>query len=296
MVVSDSFRPRSSREMISSSSVGSAGSVRNSRAPARMAFRIKPLSELLARGQNDRAGVDLGEFLDQLDGLVGVVVEDDDRHVAGDFLRACRGFLVAGQDFREPDRRDPPSSRCSGSPRLFERDRPGRLGSHPSWCSTRVEIQAMSRRRRPPGRFYARRAQAVIRSLCLASGEAAIHARLRAPSRLPAEADLDLARTVRRPAGRASGNAGGSVGSSSATRSDRSGCAGRSGFRGRSWRSAALGRCRAGGGGSAAFLASASFKLAAVPPRASTVSPPRASAASRVRGRSRLGGLARHRS
>ena len=57
--------------MISSSSVGSAGSVRNSRAPARMAFRIKPLSVLRLAGRTIAPRIGLRQFLDQLDGLVG---------------------------------------------------------------------------------------------------------------------------------------------------------------------------------------------------------------------------------
>ena len=73
-----------------------------------MAFRINPLSAAAARRQDDRAGVGLDEFLDQIDGLVGVMVEDDDRQVRGDFLGAGRGLLIAGQDFGEPERRDPP--------------------------------------------------------------------------------------------------------------------------------------------------------------------------------------------
>ena len=89
--------------MVSSSSAGSAGSVRNSRAPARMAFRIRPLSAVGSRAGRS-TGVGVREFLDQLDGLVGVVVEDDDRDVGGDFVRAARGSFVAGEDFGEPDR------------------------------------------------------------------------------------------------------------------------------------------------------------------------------------------------
>ena len=46
-----------------------------------------------ARGQHDRAEFALAEFLNQLDGLVGVVVEDDDRHVRGDLVGAVRGLL-----------------------------------------------------------------------------------------------------------------------------------------------------------------------------------------------------------
>ena len=57
LVVCDSFRPRASREMISSTSAGSAGSVRNSRAPARMAFKIKPLSELRLAGNTIAPGL-----------------------------------------------------------------------------------------------------------------------------------------------------------------------------------------------------------------------------------------------
>ncbi len=107
-----------------------------------MAFRINPLSALRLAGKHDRVGVGLGEFLNQLDGLVGVVIEDDDRQVGGDLAGAGRGLLVAGQDLGEPDAtRSLPASRCNAAPRLLVADRPGRFGSHPSWCSTRVEIQ-----------------------------------------------------------------------------------------------------------------------------------------------------------
>ena len=113
LVVFDSFRPRASLEMISSTSADSAGSVRNSRAPARMAFKIKPLSAATARGQHDLRRRCLVQFLDQIDGLVGVVVEDDDREVRGDFLGAVRGLFDSCVKTSESQRDViPPSSRC----------------------------------------------------------------------------------------------------------------------------------------------------------------------------------------
>ncbi len=42
------------------------------------------------------------------------MVEDDDRDVAGDLLGAARGLLIAGQDFGEPDRRDPSRAAVAG--------------------------------------------------------------------------------------------------------------------------------------------------------------------------------------
>ena len=91
-MVSDSFRPRSSREIVSSSSACSAGSGRNSLAPERMAFKINPLSGLRLAGRTTVPGIRLREFLNQLDCLARVLVEDDDRHMGDDLAGACCGI------------------------------------------------------------------------------------------------------------------------------------------------------------------------------------------------------------
>ena len=73
-----------------------------------------------ARGQDDRGGIDLVKFLDQLDSLVGVVVEDHDRDMRGDFVRAVHGFFIATQDFGKPDGGDPSQQPLQGGPRLLD--------------------------------------------------------------------------------------------------------------------------------------------------------------------------------
>ena len=91
-----------------------------------------------ARGQHVVAGA-LGQFLDQLDGLAGIVVEDHDREVGGDFLCAVRRFLDSWSRLPRARAKVFLPAAVARKPSTPRSDRPRRFGSHPSWCSTWVE-------------------------------------------------------------------------------------------------------------------------------------------------------------
>ena len=116
---SATVRPRASLVMISRSSAASAGSVRNSRAGADRLQDQAAVGLVRLAGRITALRVGL-RVLDEIDRLVGVVVEDDDGQVSGELLCAVRRLLIARQDFRQPERRHPRQQPLQVVPRLFK--------------------------------------------------------------------------------------------------------------------------------------------------------------------------------